>query len=68
VAPTERGKVMGTFYTALELGIAIGAIGAGFLVAETSYPTLFLVSAGVALAASGLSLGALRRRAAARGG
>jgi hypothetical protein len=26
-APTERGKVMGTFYTALELGIATGAIG-----------------------------------------
>jgi predicted MFS family arabinose efflux permease len=60
--PTERGKVMGTFYTALELGIATGAIGAGFLVARAGYPTLFLASAGVALAASGLALGRIRHR------
>jgi MFS family permease len=66
--PTERGKVMGTFYTALELGIATGAIGAGFLVARTSYATLFLVSAGVALAASGLALGALARQTTLRNG
>jgi MFS family permease len=65
-SPTERGKVMGTFYTALELGIATGAIGAGFLVAQTGYTTLFLVSAGVALAASGLALGAIGRAAAPR--
>jgi len=53
---TERGKAMGTFYTALELGIAAGAIGAGWVVSVTSYPTLFLASAGVAGAASGLAL------------
>jgi predicted MFS family arabinose efflux permease len=67
-SPTERGKVMGTFYTALELGIATGAIGAGFLVAQTSYTTLFLVSAGVALAATGLAVGAIGRAAALRNG
>jgi MFS family permease len=61
-APTERGKVMGTFYTALELGIAIGAIGAGFLVARTGYTALFLVSGVLALAASGLALGRIGRR------
>lgn len=66
VAPTERGKAMGTFYTALELGIATGAIGAGFLVAQAGYTTLFLTTAGVALAASGLALGALACGAAAR--
>jgi predicted MFS family arabinose efflux permease len=67
-ASTERGKVMGTFYTALELGIATGAIGAGFLVAQAGYPTLFLVSAGIALAASGLAVGALKRTGAHRSG
>jgi predicted MFS family arabinose efflux permease len=67
-APTERGKVMGTFYTALELGIATGAIGAGFLVAGTGYTTLFLVSAGVSLAASGLALGASGGPASPRDG
>jgi MFS family permease len=60
-APTERGKVMGTFYTALELGIATGAIGAGFLLARTGYTTLFFASSGVALAASGLALGRIGR-------
>ena len=59
---------MGTFYTALELGIATGAIGAGLLLAATSYTTLFLVSAGVALTASGLALVALGRAASSRDG
>jgi MFS family permease len=53
---TERGKAMGTFYTALELGIAAGAIGAGWVLGVTSYSALFLVSAGVAGAASALAL------------
>jgi predicted MFS family arabinose efflux permease len=67
-ASTERGKVMGTFYTALELGIATGAIGAGFLVAQVGYTALFLASAGVALTASGLAVGAIGRAAARRRG
>jgi MFS family permease len=67
-ASTDRGKVMGTFYTALELGIATGAIGAGFLVAQAGYPTLFLVSAGIALTASGLAVVAMGRPRARRAG
>lgn len=53
---TERGKAMGTFYTALELGIATGAIGAGWVLGLTSYRTLFLASAGVAATACLLAL------------
>jgi predicted MFS family arabinose efflux permease len=60
-APTERGKAMGTFYTALELGIAAGAIGAGLVLARTDYTALFVVSAAVALAASGLALARVGR-------
>jgi MFS family permease len=67
-APTERGKAMGTFYTALELGIATGAIGAGFLVAQAGYTALFLASAGIALAASGLAVSAIARPDTARAG
>jgi MFS family permease len=56
VGPAERGRAMGTFYTALELGIAIGAIGAGPLVAGIGYARLFLAGAGLGLAASGLAV------------
>jgi MFS family permease len=45
--PSERGKAMGTFYTAWELGIASGAAGAGWLLNITDFATLFLVGAAV---------------------
>jgi predicted MFS family arabinose efflux permease len=47
---------MGTLYTALELGIAAGAIGAGWVVARASYEAMFLLGAAVALVATGLAL------------
>ena len=53
--PTERGRAMGTFYTALELGIAIGAMTAGLAVARAGFPATFLVAAVVALASAGLA-------------
>jgi MFS family permease len=56
VDPAERGRAMGTFYTALELGIATGAIGAGPLVARVGYRGLFLTGAVAGLVASGLAL------------
>lgn len=56
VGPSERGRAMGTFYTALELGIATGAIGAGWVLARTGYEAIFLLGAGVALGASVLAL------------
>jgi MFS family permease len=49
VATAERGRAMGTFYTALELGIAVGAIAAGFGVARAGFVATFLVAAAVAL-------------------
>jgi MFS family permease len=47
VAPAERGKAMGTFYTAWELGIASGAAGAGWLLSITDFGTLFVLGAAI---------------------
>lgn len=49
VGPQERGKAMGTFYTALELGIGTGAIGFGLILSATGFPTVFAVAGGLAL-------------------
>jgi predicted MFS family arabinose efflux permease len=59
--PAARGRAMGTFYTALELGIATGAIGAGWLLARTGYEAVFLAAAGLALAAGTLAAARIRR-------
>jgi MFS family permease len=50
VAPADRGRAMGTFFTALELGIAIGAMSSGLSVARWGFVATFLAAAGVALA------------------
>ena len=63
VSPAERGKAMGTFYTAWELGIAAGAAGSGWLLNSIGFGTLFLVGAVLPLAGAVLSL---KARAAAR--
>jgi MFS family permease len=55
VPPGERGKAMGTFFTALELGIAAGAIAFGWIVAATGYRLAFLAGALLALAAAALA-------------
>jgi MFS family permease len=62
VAPGERGRAMGTFYTALELGIAIGAVASGFAVARAGFVATFLVAAAVALAAAVLASSRRSRR------
>jgi MFS family permease len=59
--PAERGRAMGTFYTALELGIATGAIGAGWVLARAGYAAVFLAGAGIALTGSVLSLARVAR-------
>jgi MFS family permease len=56
VATADRGRAMGTFFTALELGIAIGAMGSGLSVARWGFVATFLAAAGVALAGAGLAL------------
>jgi MFS family permease len=60
VPPEERGKAMGTFYTAWELGIAAGSTGAGLLLQVTDFSPMLLVSSFIPTAGA---LMALRARA-----
>jgi MFS family permease len=55
-APSDRGRAMGTFFTALELGIAIGAMSSGIAVAQWGFVVTFLATGGIALAGAGLAL------------
>ena len=56
VGPADRGKAMGTFYTAWELGIGGGAILAGLGLPYTGFDGLFGVTAAVALLGGALAL------------
>lgn len=58
VPPEERGKAMGTFYTAWELGITTGAVGSGLLVQVADFSQMFLASSAMPLAGALLSLAA----------
>jgi len=61
VGPEERGKAMGTFFAAFELGIASGAVGFGAVLARTSFPVMFLAAATMALVAAALAANRWRR-------
>ena len=52
----ERGKAMGTFYMAWELGIAAGAAGSGRILNLTGFPAVLLIGSGLALIGAALSL------------
>jgi MFS family permease len=54
--PRNRGRAMGTYYTALELGIAGGATSSGLAVAAAGFAPTFLAAAAVAVGAAGLAL------------
>jgi MFS family permease len=56
----ERGRAMGTFYSALEIGIALGAMSSGVAVGRWGFTGTFLATGGVALVAAVLALA--RRR------
>ncbi len=56
VPAEERGKAMGTFYVAWELGIASGAVGAGLLLGVMDFPLMFLAGAAMPAAGALLSL------------
>jgi MFS family permease len=56
VPAAERGKAMGTFYFAWELGIASGSTGAGLLLNLMDFPVMLLLCAAVPLAGAALSL------------
>jgi MFS family permease len=64
VAPADRGRAMGTFFTVLELGIAIGAMSSGVAVARWGFTATFLATAGVALAGALVALAGRRPRLA----
>lgn len=55
VAAGDRGRAMGTFYTALELGIAIGAMSAGVVATQWGFAATFFGTAVVALGGGALS-------------
>ena len=48
VPPEERGRAMGTFFTAWEMGISAGSMLAGVLVASLGYTAMWWIAAGVA--------------------
>ena len=52
----DRGRAMGTFYSALEIGIAIGAMISGVAVGRWGFTTTFLATAGIAVAGALLAL------------
>jgi len=50
VADHDRGRAMATFYSAMEIGIAVGAMTSGLAVARWGFTTTFVATAGVAAA------------------
>lgn len=60
VSEHDRGRAMATFYSALEIGIAIGAMSSGVAVARWGFTTTFVATTGIA--AAGAALTFLRRR------
>ncbi len=63
VPAAERGKAMGTYYTALEMGIASGAIGSGMILPHAGFRLLFLLTAALPAMGAALALARLRRPA-----
>lgn len=60
VSEHDRGRAMATFYSALEIGIAIGAMSSGLAVARWGFTATFLATAGVATAGAGLAMARAR--------
>jgi MFS family permease len=56
VAEADRGKAMGTFFTAWEMGIALGAASAGWLLTYTDFTVLLIAGAGLPVAGAFVAL------------
>jgi MFS family permease len=56
VPAEERGKAMGTFYTAWEFAISAGATGSGLLLRVTDYPLMLLVGSAFPVVGALLAL------------
>lgn len=61
VGPEERGRAMGTFYTAWELGIGGGAVVLGQVAARLGYPAMWWIAALAAWLGALASLRGLTR-------
>jgi MFS family permease len=61
----ERGRAMGTFYSAVEIGIALGAVSSGLAIARWGFVMTFLSTAGIAVTAAALALTRPRQGAVA---
>lgn len=68
VAPARRGAAMAAFYTALDLGMGVGSIGAGYLAAAFPMASVFFLSALMPLTALGLLLAQAGRALRSAGG
>lgn len=66
VRAEDRGRALGTLYTAWELGIAVGAVISGLAVASLGFTATFLAGAAVAVAGALFALRGSRRPAAIR--
>jgi MFS family permease len=53
--PGQRGRAMGTVYTALELGIALGSVATGVAVASAGFTPTFLGAAAIAVLTAALA-------------
>ena len=51
VEPARRGAANATAFSAYDIGVALGAIGAGWLAAEASLEAIFITAGGLTLAA-----------------
>lgn len=68
VKPTRRGAANAAFFTAYDLGIALGSVGGGLAAAALSLSGVFALSAIPIVVALGLMLGRMRRPAPAQAG
>ncbi|HEU4370921.1 MAG TPA: MFS transporter [Methylomirabilota bacterium] len=62
----ERGRAIGTYHMAFELGIVAGAAASGLAVEQWGFAPTFLTTAGVAAAGSALALAGRHRRRSRR--
>jgi MFS family permease len=53
---SERARAFATYYGSFELGIAVGSVALGWVLAATTFPAMWLVSAAIAVLGAGAFL------------
>jgi MFS family permease len=59
---SERARAFATYYGSFELGIAVGSVALGWVLAATTFPAMWLTSAAVAALGAGTFLWGTGRR------